>query len=90
MKYLHFLHRHLDDVMVYPSEAHLDLVIQVGPPRPVCQRPVQEGLDPGEAVREDGVERGAHPVYELHLHQQSEIAIFKAELTISSLNSNTI
>ena len=37
MKYLHFLHRHLDDVMVYPSEAHLDLVIQVGPPRPVGQ-----------------------------------------------------
>ena len=55
--------------MIYPGEAHLDLLLEVGPARPVGQRPVQERLDPGEAVAEDRVQGHAHPVDKLNLPQ---------------------
>ena len=67
--HLDLLHRDLDDVVIYPGEAHLDLLLEVGPPRPVGQRSVQQRLDPGEAVAEDRVQGHAHPVDKLNLPQ---------------------
>ena len=69
--YFDILDRNLDDVVIYPGEAHLDLVIQVRPARPVGQGPVQEGRDPGKALGEDGVQRGAHSVYKLNLNDKT-------------------
>ena len=67
--HLDLLHRDLDDVVIYPGEAHLDLLLEVGPARPVGQRSVQQRLDPGEAVAEDRVQGHAHPVDKLNLPQ---------------------
>lgn len=66
--HLDILDGHLDDVMINPGEAHLDLVVQVRPARPVGQGAVKEGGDPGKALGEDCVQRGAHSVYKLNLN----------------------
>ena len=67
--YLHILHWDLDNIMINPSQSHLDLLLEVGPARPVGQRSVKQRLDPGEAVAEDRVQGHAHPVDKLNLPQ---------------------
>ena len=72
-KYLDILDGHLDDVMIYPGEAHLDLVVQVRPARPVGQGAVQQGRHPGKALGEDCVQGGAHSVYKLNLTEKKNL-----------------